>query len=221
MSKLKSIAVCLLLTLACMALPAAAQTAVTQLPNTCAQGSVYIFTPSGGPYSGLQAPGTYICVGNNILLPFGASGTTLELTGANFTNATATPATITAGGVPLSWPVFANTNYHFSCKLFWQGSSGSTTMQITVATPSSPTNLSGFAQIYTVNSGTNTMGALSSGAFTSAVAGAGATTYLAQVDGTLENGANPGTLAFQVAAPVGSTTVTIVRGSYCNVTTGN
>jgi hypothetical protein len=221
MSKLKSIAVCLLLTLACMALPAAAQTIVTQLPNTCSQGSVYTFVPSGGSYSGVPASGNYICVGDNILLPFGATGTTLEVTGANFTNATATAATITAGGVPLSWPVSANTNYRYSCTIFWQGSSTATTLKLVVTAPASPTNLFGFAQIYSDNAGTNTAGALSSGAFTGVAANAATTTYKAVLDGVLENGSTAGALTFQAAAPASSTTITIVRGSYCSVTTGN
>jgi len=103
----------------------------------------------------------------------------------------------------------------------YQGSTGSSTqLEVGVSAPSSPTNLSGVAQITYATAGSSTVAPLSSGTYTGTAVTNANTTLVARLDGTLENGANPGTLAFQVAE-AGGGTITIVRGSYCSVTTGN
>jgi hypothetical protein len=186
-----------------------AQTVVTQLPTTCTAGTQYLLYPSGGAYTGLPQ-GYYNCLPGNVLAMFSGGGAnTLGIVGADFvTAATSTPATF------LSYPVLANITYQYSCALFYS-ESGSVAPTFTVTAPASPTNLFGFAQVYSTNTGTNTSGVLSSGAFSGATVGATSTVYKATIEGILENGATAGTLAFQVSA--GSTSnSTIKRGSYCS-----
>src|ERR1035441_5232550 len=71
-----------------------------------------------GAYTG-QGSGLYICVGNNVLQLFGQAANTLELQGGDFSNATATAATITAGGDALSFPLNPFGTYKFSCVLLY------------------------------------------------------------------------------------------------------
>jgi hypothetical protein len=208
MRVVKSIVLSCLLVMA-FAITGFAQTQVTQLPTSCIAGVQYQLSPAGGAYAS-QVPGLYTCLPGNVLALFGGGGSnTLAVVGADFTNATATAATV------ISYPVQANLNYQFSCTLFWQNS-GTNAMTLTVTTPGSPTNVLAFSQVYSTNTGTNTSGVLTGSplAFSGAAAGSGATTYKATIEGTLENGSTAGTLAFQASAGTGTTT--IKRGSYCS-----
>jgi hypothetical protein len=208
MNFLKMLAISCLLVMA-LAITGSAQIQVTQLPTTCTAGTQYQLSPAGGAYV-TALPGIYNCLAGNVLAPFGGGGSNiLGILGGDFTNTTATATTF------ISYPVLANTNYQFSCVLFWQNS-GTNAMVLTVTTPGSPTAANAFAQVYSTNTGTNTSGALSGSplAFTGAAAAAGSTTYKATIEGVLENGATAGALAFQASAATGTTT--IKRSSYCS-----
>lgn len=209
MKLMKSLAVSCLLVMA-FAIAGFAQTQVTQLPNTCTSGTQYFLSPAGGAYVTLL-PGLYNCLPGNVLARFGGGGANvLAVIGADFTNATATPATA------IGYPVLASTTYQFNCTLFWQNS-GTNAMTLTITTPGSPTNVLAFGQVNYNAAGAQTDAPFSGSplAFTSTAAGVGSTTYRAQIDGTIENGANNGTLNFQASAATGTTT--IKRGSFCEV----
>jgi len=177
--------------------------------SVCAVNAQFILQPSGGAYIG-SMPGLYICPAVNTPLPFSQGANTLEIQGADFANATATATTF------LSWPLNPYGVYKFACVVFWEHSS-TVAPVFTLTTPTSPTNVLAFAQVYSTNTGTNTAGLLSGSplAFTGAAAGAGSTVYKATVEGTIENGSTAGTLAFQLSSASG--TVTAKRGSYCSL----
>jgi hypothetical protein len=191
-------------------------TTYNQLPPsqqnpTCSPGTAFVLLPSGGSYIG-QGPGLYICPQYNVPLLFGQGANTLEVQGADFTNATATAATV------LSWPIYPYGVYALTCTLFWQNSGTSGDLVLTVTTPTSPTNSLFYSQIYTNKTGTLNGDVLTGSplAYTSTTAPtASATSYRAIVEGTIENGANAGTLAIQASASAGTTT--IKRGSYCKL----
>src|SRR5580698_3560159 len=83
-------------------------TLVSQLPTTCTAASgttaaqQVILQAQSGAYGG-QASGLYNCVSPNVWAAFGQGGNTLELQGGDYSNATATAGTITAGGTTLSF----------------------------------------------------------------------------------------------------------------------
>lgn len=119
----------------------------------------------------------------------------------------------------------AGQNISFDCRLMWQQSSTSSGMAIGVVASTTPVNVSALVQIYTSNTATapstplNSLGVItatgSAGKFSGANAAATGTTYRATVYGTVEtNATTGGTLSIE-AASTAATTLTIVRGSYC------
>ena len=183
-----------------------AQTQVTQLPQTCTAGVQYFLSPPAGPYAGLTA-GIYNCLPGNVLAQFGGGGANTLLLLSDFTNTTATPATV------FSFPVLANTNYTFACTMFWQNS-GTNTETFTLTTPSSPTSVLAFGQVIYNAAGAQNTAPLSGSplAITSTAAGAGSTTYKASIEGGIQN-VTAGTLAFQISAGTGTSTVK--ANSFC------
>ena len=92
MNRLKSlVALCALMF--ALADLSVAQTQVTQLPQTCTAGVQYFLSPPAGPYAGLTA-GIYNCLPGNVLAQFGGGGANTLLLLSDFTNTTATPATV-------------------------------------------------------------------------------------------------------------------------------
>lgn len=209
MNRLKSLVTLCALVLALAGI-GVAQTQVNQLPTYCIKGAQVQLIPSGGAYMS-QAPGIYNCVATNVWALFAQNGANVQaILAADVTNTTATAATY------LSYPILALTNYSFSCTVLYTNSSTNAEV-FTLTTPASPTNVLAFAQVYTTNTGTSTDGLLSGSplAFTAAAAGAGSTVYRATIVGTIENGATAGTLAFQISAASGTSTVK--RGSFCTL----
>lgn len=206
MSKLKSIGLSILLTLAvaCFCKPeAAAQTSITQVPTTCTNYTVYLYTPPGGSFTGTPLPGLYYCLGNALL----AYGKPQILMADVSATTTATPF--------ITFPVLANTNYTFSCELYWQNSATNADT-VTITTPASPTSVTAFA-FSVVATGIN--GNVFSGsplALNTAAAGAGGTTYLDRVSGTIQNGSTAGNVVFEINGASG--TGTAKANTSCNLT---
>jgi hypothetical protein len=201
------------------AAPAFAQNSYTQFPTYCtpainggtaATNSSFYFYPQGGAYASPLPPGLYLCTAPNVAAPFMGGGASKQLLLADV-------ATTTAAASVFSYPLLANTNYTFSCTLFWQNSSTNADT-FTVAAPTSPTAILAYlTSIYTA-AGAQVAAPLSGGpplTGTGGTAGVGSTTYKAIVDGGIQNGANAGNLAFQISATSG--TATIKAGSYCTV----
>lgn len=169
-------------------------------------GSTQNLTPTGaGGLFNVQIVGDFL---------HGGVGNQFQ-TGGNYTNATTSLTTFVTFG-----NLMANTTYSYACDLIWEGSSNMTTLELAVIPPSSPTQLSSSYQIYSTQTGTSTSTyntGTTGNNFTGAAANAGSTPYLARITGTLENGSTSGSLLIQAAAPVGSTTVTLMRGSVCHI----
>lgn len=130
---------------------------------------------------------------------------------SDYTNATSTPSAFA------SWTTVGLKTYSFHCALFWQESSTSGALKVALHTQNAGANLEAMVQIYSNNAGTSTAGEIvaSLGTFTGALASATGTSFLATVDGTLEASSGGG-LDVQ-AATNGTGTVTIKRGSYCEL----
>ena len=197
-----------------------AVTVVSQLPTTCtaATGTTAaqqtILQGQSGAYTG-QGSGLYVCVEANVWQLFGQGANTLELQGGDYSNATATAGTITAGGTTLSFPLNPNGTYKFSCTLFYTNT-GTNAVTFTMITPTSPTNVVAYATNIYAAAGTQTFAPLTSSPLSIATTGATTgTVYKEDIAGTIENGANAGVLAFQASAATGTTAVK--RGSYCSI----
>jgi hypothetical protein len=193
-----------------LAVPVLAQTTLTQFPANCIPGglnSQFIFAPQSGAYAASPGPGLYNCISPNVAALFGGGGASKLLL---LSDVTATTTAVTV----FSFPVLANVNYTFSCTLFWQNSSTNADT-FTLTTPSSPTSVLAFGElIYNATGSTNTAPFTGSPlALSSTAAGAGATTYKATISGGIQNGANAGSIAFQISASSG--TATIKANSYC------
>jgi hypothetical protein len=210
MTKLKTLGVLCLLVALSFAFPSSsvAQTIVTQIPTTCTTGTLYLYYPQAGAYSSAPS-GQYVCGAGNQFLTYGGSGGNTQVLLASYTNATNTASAI------FTFPVLASTNYQFSCTFYWQNS-GTNANTWTLTTPSSPTNVIAFASLgYNATNSANTAPLTGSPlALTGTAAAAGATTYKATIDGTIQNGTTAGNIVFEGAASSG--TLTVLNGSYCS-----
>jgi hypothetical protein len=140
---------------------------------------------------------------------------------ANVSNSTTTMANATG----LSWPIAASHNYYLSCSLIYQSASTSGGLKLAFTGPASPTQVE-----YCLNNGTsatasaNSCTAAANTSFGtvvgSTVVGLATTNLPANFFGTIENGANAGTLQLQFAS-VASVSTTIERGSVCTLTSQN
>jgi hypothetical protein len=126
---------------------------------------------------------------------------------ANFTNISA-----------FFFNVAANTNYHLSCKIFFQGTATTAGPQFKITGPSSPT-----AMLMAVGpfdpigkTTTNVTSGFGTANTTLGTIGAGSVNYEATLDMTLINGVNSGGVQVQ-AAPTGAGTLTIQIGSWCRI----
>jgi len=209
MKLMKSIVLSCLLVMA-FAITGMAQTVVTQIPTTCTTNTIYQLLPPAGAYAPTVPAGLYVCYGGNTFVSYGGAGGSTQVLLSNYTNATATASAIQ------TFPLLASTNYQYSCALFWQNSGTGAGITLTLVTPSSPTSTIAFAQIiYNATGGSNTAPLTGSPlALTSTAAGAGATTYKALLDGTIQN-VTAGNLVFEGSTASG--TVTVLNGSYCSV----
>lgn len=192
-----------------LAIPGAAQTAITQIPTPCTVGTIYSYTPQGGAYVSALPAGNYVCGPGGVFAPYGGSGGNTQIVLTDLTNATATAATF------LSWPILASTSYAFSCEVFWQNSS-TTLPTFTITAPTSPTSITAWGQDYIA---ATTDGLVFSGsplAFTPAAGSVtGSTTYWATITGSIQNGTTAGTLAFQFDSS--ANTMTVKANSSCTV----
>ena len=214
MSKKSILASCLLVALLAVAGFAqstpnlGAITVVNQLPTTCAVGAQVVLQASSGAFAG-QASGLYQCPIINTWLPFRQGAEVLEVLGADFSNTTATAATV------LSYPINPYGVYQFQCTFFYTNS-GTNAVTFTLLAPTSPTNVLAFATNIYAAAGTQGFAPLTgsplSVATTAATTG---TVYKETIEGTIENGATAGTLAFQASSATGTTGVK--RGSYCKL----
>lgn len=209
MKLIKSLAVSCLLVMA-FAITGAAQTVVTQLPTTCTPNTLFNFQPSGTSYEAITPIGLVVCLpGNQYGSYSGAGGTTQGQTGADFTNTTATPATV------FTFPMLANTNYRVACYILY-GNSGTNAVTFTVTTPASPTNAALESQNIYAAAGTQAIAPLSGSPLAIATtAAATGTIYVERIEGMVENGATAGNMTVQASSATGTTTVK--RASFCSV----
>lgn len=120
----------------------------------------------------------------------------------------------------MSWGIGANYNQSFTCVIYYQGAATSATPRFDVTVPASGTYLQYGAHISTNNSTgspvfTESTTTTSGTNLTAAAVTAATTTFRAEVDGTIANGATAGTVAVQAGA--GASTITVQKGSFCNV----
>lgn len=117
----------------------------------------------------------------------------------------------------LTFAVAANTSYSISCDLMYSTAATTTALRLAVNGPASPTavNINSFVIASSTAFGSFYATAYDSdNAFTT---GGGATVYPATLIGTVENGANAGTLAVRIKSEVDTSAVTIKRGSFCTL----
>lgn len=145
--------------------------------------------------------------------PTAGSGTTVRLTTTNYTNSTTTPSTI------LSFSAAASTEYGFTCVLNSQGTATSLA-RFNLNGPGSPTTVSFATQRFTTTAAQTllVLQAFSASAQTAACTSSCATTVLPTfIYGTILNGTNAGTVSLQAASSTAGQTVTVFRGSYCQI----
>ena len=143
----------------------------------------------------------------------GGAGTLYEVVTSNVTNSTTTPATITG----LSWSVTSGTEYGFHCVLLATG----TTTSLPRYTISGPaTTHAGFmTQRFTTTSAQTllVLQALSASAQTAACTSACTATILPTIIQGVVLPSASGTMAVQVTSSTAAQTVTVHRGSFCEV----
>ena len=153
-----------------------------------------------------DASGTY-------LLDSTIASTVRTILTSAYTNATTTASNVTG----LSFSAAANTNYSWTCDLYFQGSAGTAGLDITVTGPASPTNV---FYSYDEESGVTSAHSGVASAFATKIAGnasvTGTKNLHARVTLGLINGANAGTVQLQGSA-TGAGTVTIQPGSFCRL----
>jgi hypothetical protein len=134
---------------------------------------------------------------------------------ANVTNSTTSAANVTG----LSWPVLANTEYGFHCVISHQGVA-TAGPRFGLSGPASPTHVavrweratSATAEVLSTDN------AFSDSAQTAAVTSGGVTTpVVTRAYGHIINGANVGTANIHLTSSAATNTVTVFRGSYCDV----
>lgn len=157
---------------------------------------------------------TYLRADGSFATPAGGGGSTV-LRVAN--NVSSSDAVNWANVTGLTTAVAANTAYSFSCNMTYSTAATTTALQLSINGPASPTN-SRYA-VWTMTTATAMHGSSISSydTVTNPGTGGGATTLPVRIEGTLENGANAGTLAIRLRSEVGSSAVTIQRGSFCVV----
>ena len=210
MKTLKALAVSCLLVMA-LAIAGSAQTAITQIPTTCTAYTIYTYTPQGGAYAANPPAGTYTCLPGNQFVSYSGSGGATQIVLGDV-SATSTAAAF------LTFPVLANTNYQFSCNLFWQNGTISDSATITITTPASPTAITAYGSSITGSTGATLLSAVFTGSpltFTTAVATAATTTYKANIDGTIQNGTTAGNIVFEISQGNAGTGI-VKAGSYCS-----
>jgi hypothetical protein len=153
-----------------------------------------------------DASGTY-------LLDSTTASTVRTILTSPYTNATTTASNVTG----LSFAAAANTNYSWTCDLYFQGSAGTAGLDITVTGPPSPTNV---FYSYDEESGVTSANSGVAGAFATKIAGnasvPAAKNLHARVTLGLINGANAGTVQL-LGSATGAGTVTIQPGSFCRL----
>lgn len=140
---------------------------------------------------------------------------------ANVTNSTTSMANVTG----LSWPLVANRQYYLSCDLIYQAAATGG-LQLAFTGPASPTQVEYCVQeaISTSTFAGDSCTAAANTSFATKV-GAGVvstanTNLPARFYGTIENGANAGTLQIQFASAAAVATI-VERGSACTLTAIN
>jgi hypothetical protein len=150
------------------------------------------------------------------------SGNTVRQVTSNFTTTNTTATTW------LSFPAFpaVAANWSFHCNIVYQESVNTAGMVLGISHSVAPTSEQANAIIYTNSTGaastftTGTVTATASGSQTILTGGnvaTGATSYIANIDGTIEATSTSGTLTIQ-AWNSSAATLTILRGSYCALT---
>jgi hypothetical protein len=132
------------------------------------------------------------------------------VTGSAYTNASTTFSTVTG----LTFPVEASTNYSGTCYLLYRGSATTAGPKFQFTGPASPTAVAISA---TTQITATTVAYANATTFSSSMASGTITAsadFQAEIQFSVLNGANAGTLALQSAA-TGTGTLTIQLGSYC------
>jgi hypothetical protein len=114
----------------------------------------------------------------------------------------------------MTFSLAANTSYSILCELSYLTAATTTALQVSLNGPASPT-----AVRFTVTTGTSATAThrASQSAYDAVTNPASALTTALPVRlaGTIENGANAGTLALRMRTEVNASSVTIQRGSFC------
>lgn len=148
--------------------------------------------------------------GCNTISGGGGGGPLIARKTADQQSTSATFADVTG----LTFSISANTAYSLTCELSYLSAAATTALQVSLNGPSSPTAVrftvqtatsataSHFASQNTYDANTNPANALT-------------TALPVRVTGTVENGANAGTLALRMRTEIAASGVTIQRGSWC------
>lgn len=140
----------------------------------------------------------------------------ITLTSA-YTNATTTASNITDGTHNLAFSVLANTNYDFQCHLPWSGSSTTANLEVVVTGPASPTAVTiDFLNYISNVSDHDEVQTSFGGTLGTASAGAGSLNLKGDLNITLLNGANAGTVQIQGKA-AGAGTITVLTSARCKM----
>src|SRR5574343_1201829 len=181
-------------------------TALASDPSDCAAGQYATTIAASGNLTCAQV--AYSQVSGTPSVP-----TVLEVKTTNVTNSTTTPATITG----LSWSATNGTEYGFRCTLLWQGTATSLT-RLNISGPA-VTHAAFSTRRFTTTSAQTllVLQALSATAQTAAcTTSCNATVLPVQIEGAILPSAD-GTIALQVASSTAGQTVTVFRGSHCEV----
>jgi len=120
----------------------------------------------------------------------------------------------------MTFGMAANTSYTVECDLFYQGSATSAGLTLQFTSAASANNVIYGGYLYkntaTVSTGVATAYTtpLFGGTFTVAAA---STNYIGHISGTIENATSSGTLQFQFANVVSTSSITVKRGSWCQI----
>lgn len=127
-----------------------------------------------------------------------------------------TDATNWADITGLTMSVNSGETYMFACFLTYTTAATTTAIHLSVNGPASPTALDYAVDASTSSTARHNSAQTTYDTVTNSGTGGGATRLPVQINGTITPSAN-GTLAFRLKSEVGSSAVTIKRGSYCTI----
>jgi hypothetical protein len=115
----------------------------------------------------------------------------------------------------MTFSVSASTSYSIVCELVHTTAINTTALQVALNGPASPTALRYQVLTSTTATAVHSASQTAYDAVTNPATGAAAVPLQVRLTGTLENGANAGTLALRMRTEVNASAVNILRGSFC------